>query len=74
MIWSTPLSTSSVTRSSSDVERLVVSLFLTLLFLSVQWGFRLVQAICLFSHCTAACTSPLVPADCIDFSGGVVDL
>ena len=48
VIWSTPLATSSVPRSS-DIELLVLSLFLTPHYLSVQRECRPFQATWLFS-------------------------
>ena len=48
VIRSTPLATYSVPRSS-DIERLVLSLFVPPLYLSVQRGCHTFQATCLFS-------------------------
>ena len=48
VIWSTPLATSSVPRSS-DIDLLVLSLFLPPHYSSVQMGCRPFQGTCLFS-------------------------
>ena len=64
VICSTPLATYSVPRSS-DIELLVLSLFVPPLYLSVQRGCRPFQAT--LPVFNAASTSPSVPADCPHF-------